>query len=151
MLKNTTIKTPNEFDVKQLLQECGLPASDITPKHLEHFFGFYDNSGLLGVVGLEIFGTIALLRSLAVLSKHRKNGIGRHLVAHAEQYAHAQCVQVIYLLTATADQFFSKLGYSPTPRSQAPSAIQETAEFSNLCPSSSILMVKHPVRQLSIS
>ena len=145
-MKNTIIKTPNEFDVKHLLQKCGLPVSDITPKHLEHFFGFGDNSGLLGVVGLEVFGTVALLRSLAVSSKHRKNGIGRHLVAHAEQYAHAQGVQIIYLLTTTADQFFSKLGYSPAPRSQAPFAIQETAEFSNLCLSSSIFMVKRLLR-----
>lgn len=139
------IKNPNRDDVKHLLQVCGLPHSDITPAHLQHFFASGNNSGLFGVVGIEPYGSIALLRSLAVTPKHRNSGLGKQLVAYIEQYALAQGVQVIYLLTTTADKFFSRLGYSPVPRDQAPSVIQDTIEFSNLCPSSSILMVKRLV------
>jgi amino-acid N-acetyltransferase len=139
------IKRPDETEVMRLLQECHLPFSDIIPEQLEHFFAAGDSSGLSGVVGLELYGDAALLRSLAVSPQHRGTGLGKRLVAHAEQYAFAQGVRANYLLTTTADKFFSRLGYLPVSRSQAPLAIQNTAEFSNLCPSSSIFMVKQLV------
>ena len=142
---NTMIRNPEESHVKRLLQECGLPVSDITSTHLEHFFACGDRSGLFGVVGLELYGDAALLRSLAVSPKHRNTGLGKQLVALAEQYALAQGVRAIYLLTTTADKFFTRLGYSSMSRSQAPSAIQGTVEFSHLCPSSSVFMVKQLV------
>jgi amino-acid N-acetyltransferase len=48
----------------------------------------------------------------------------------------------LYLLTTTADAFFRRLGYEQTARELAPPAIKATREFSSLCPSSSIFMVK---------
>ena len=139
---NTMIKNPDESQVQRLLTDCDLPTSDITPAHLEHFFGLEDGSALFGIIGLELYGDVALLRSLAVSPEHRSAGLGKQLVSHAEGYALSQGVQDVYLLTTTADKFFSKLGYSSVPRHQAPAAIQGTAEFSDLCPSSSIFMVK---------
>ena len=136
------ITNPDETQVKQILQECDLPISDIGPAYLENFFAMGDDSGLFGVVGLELYGETALLRSLAVLSRHRGRGTGTQLVSQAEQYARAQGVQRVYLLTTTADRFFLKLGYSPISRDQAPATIQSTLEFSNLCPSSSVIMIK---------
>ncbi|MCK7515679.1 MAG: hypothetical protein MZV70_74680 [Desulfobacterales bacterium] len=57
---------PNEAAVKQLLSESGLPIADITAQHLQHFFGCGSGSELEGLVGLELYGEVALLRSLAV-------------------------------------------------------------------------------------
>ncbi len=142
---NTVMENPNENDVKRILRECGLPFSDITPGHLKHFFASGDSARLSGIVGLELYQDTALLRSLAVLPGYRNTGLGRRLVAHAERYALAQGVRAIYLLTTTADAFFSRIGYSPVSRDRAPSAIRNTAEFSNLCPSSSVFMVKRLV------
>jgi amino-acid N-acetyltransferase len=142
---NTVTSNPDKVEVEHLLIECGLPVSDITSDHMEHFFAAGDPSGLTGVVGLEPYGDVALLRSLAVSPKHRGTRLAKQLVAHAEQYALAHRVQAIYLLTTTADKFFSGLGYSSVSRSQAPSAIQSTTEFSSLCPSSSVFMVKRLV------
>ena len=57
---------PNETSVKQLLSESELPTGDITAQHLAHFFGSGHGPELEGVVGLELYGDVALLRSLAV-------------------------------------------------------------------------------------
>jgi len=49
-----------------LLAAAELPISDLTDQHLEYFF-FTGSEGLpTGLVGLEIYGTDALLRSLVV-------------------------------------------------------------------------------------
>ena len=148
---NAVTGNPDKVEVEHLLVECGLPVSDITSEHMEHFFAAGEPSNLTGVVGLELYEDVALLRSLTVSPKHRGTGLGKQLVAYAEQYAFDHGVQEIYLLTTTADKFFSTLGYSAMTRSQAPAAIQGTAEYSNLCPSSSVFMVKQLVTDKSSS
>ena len=52
--------------VKQLLAACALPCEDITPAHLQHILISRHQTNLVGVIGLELFGSFALLRSLAV-------------------------------------------------------------------------------------
>jgi amino-acid N-acetyltransferase len=133
---------PDESAVKQLLSESGLPISDITARHLRHFFGCGSGPELEGVIGLELFGEAALLRSLAVASLRRGSGMGSGLVTHAERHAREQMVQSLYLLTTTAEKFFLRRGYTRIPREDAPAAIKGTKEFSGICPASSAFMVK---------
>ena len=134
---------PKEPAVKKLLTESDLPPADITAQHLTHFFGYGYGPELGGVVGLELYGGVALLRSLAVSPERRKSGLGSRLVAHAEHYAQDRGVQSLYLLTTTAESFFQRLGYARIPRAEAPAAIKATQEFSGICPASSAFMVKH--------
>lgn len=133
---------PAEAAAKRLLAECHLPSSDLEPRHFEHFFGCGDKEAPQGVVGLELYGPVALLRSLAVAEKARGKGCGRELVAEAERYAWSQGVKEIYLLTTTAERFFSALGYRHAERESAPEEIRATKEFSTLCPSDSVFMGK---------
>jgi amino-acid N-acetyltransferase len=70
-----------------LLQAQGLPVSDITDEHLEHFFFVGSDGSPTGLVGLELYGTDALLRSLVVGENARSQGLGSALVEHAEQHA----------------------------------------------------------------
>lgn len=93
-------------------------------------------------MGLEVYGNVALLRSLAVSVDFRGRGHGKALVAQAECYAQSQGVKEIYLLTSTAERFFEQLGYQTVARECAPEAIRQTQEFSTLCPSSSAFMLK---------
>ena len=125
-----------------LLQAEGLPVSDLTARHLEHFFFTGSDGSPTGLVGLEIYGSNALLRSLVVGKTVRTQGIGSALVQHAEDYALALQVRAIYLLTTTAESFFERLGYQRVERVQAPAPIQSTREFAALCPASSAFMVK---------
>jgi amino-acid N-acetyltransferase len=133
---------PDESAVKRLLTGSGLPVEDITAQHLTHFFGCGHSPGLEGVVGLELYGDVALLRSLAVAPVRRGSGLGSRLVAHAERHAQDQGVKSLYLLTTTAEAFFLRHGYARIPRDEAPIAIRNTSEFSGICPASSAFMLK---------
>jgi amino-acid N-acetyltransferase len=125
-----------------LLQAHGLPVSDITTGHLEHFFFAGSDGAPTGLVGLEIYDADALLRSLVVGENARNKGLGSALIKHAEQYAASKSVRSIYLLTTTAEAFFRHLGYERIDRLQAPSSIKQTHEFASLCPASSAFLVK---------
>jgi amino-acid N-acetyltransferase len=128
--------------IRELLAASGLPGEDLTPAHLDSFWVQRDATGLVGVVGIEVRGRAALLRSLAVRGDGRGHGLGAALVAHAESRAAALGADTVYLLTTTAERFFAARGYAVTPRAVAPPEIQATAEFAELCPSSSICMTK---------
>jgi len=125
-----------------LLEESGLPTGDLTADSDAILFSYSLNSEYCGIVGLELHGACALLRSLVVKPRVRGTGIGEALLAHAEQAATASGVKEIYLLTTTAERYFSRRGYDVADRAMAPAAIALTRQFSELCPSSSVLMVK---------
>jgi amino-acid N-acetyltransferase len=125
-----------------LLESADLPTTDLDPRALDHFLYAGPADAPVGLVGLEIYDDVALLRSLVVAPGHRGSGLGGSLVEHAERYAADRGVRTIYLLTTTAEAFFGRRGYEPAPRTDAPEAIQRTAEFSTLCPSSSAFMRK---------
>jgi len=128
--------------IQALLASEGLPASDLDAGSLSTFIVLRDEGNLRGVVGLELHGDIALLRSLVVPKGHRGHGHGEALVDAAEARARVSGVQSIYLLTTTADQFFARRGYRSIPRDAAPDAIRRTTQFAGLCPSSAIVMLK---------
>jgi len=134
---------PPEDSVRRLLSASQLDCSDLTAEHLRHFFGSGTKEEPEGIVGLELFGNVGLLRSLAVVSSRQRAGLGSKLVAHAEQYARNHGVTSLYVLTVTAEDFFIHRGYQRCRREDAPSAIRETKEFSEICPVSSAFMVKH--------
>jgi amino-acid N-acetyltransferase len=125
-----------------LLEAQGLPVSDITDEHLEHFFFIGSDGSPMGLVGVEIYGTDALLRSLVVADTARTQGLGFALVQHGEEYVASHNVAAMYLLTTTAESFFEHRSYRRLDRTQAPSAIRSTPEFASLCPASSAFMMK---------
>jgi len=133
---------PPHLSVVALLEAEGLPASDLTDTHLEHFFFTGTDDAPSALVGLEIYGEAALLRSLVVSAAARTKGLGSALVLHAEEYAAAHQVRALYLLTTTAEPYFEHRGYRRIDRSQAPPPIQSTREFASLCPASSAFMIK---------
>lgn len=133
---------PTEPAIKAILSACNLPTQDLGEQNLEHFFGCSQTDEPGGVVGLELYGSVALLRSLAVTEVVRGKGCGKALVKRAEQHARRAGVSELYLLTSTAKPFFEGLGYLETERAQAPAAIQATKEFASICPGSAAFMRK---------
>ena len=91
---------------------------------------------------MEPHGTVGLLRSLAVRQDRRGSGLGSALVLEAERLAAGQRITTLYLLTTTAQQFFSHRGYAQIPREGAPPEIGATEEFRSVCPSSAAFMRK---------
>jgi hypothetical protein len=80
---------PPHLSVLALLEAEGLPASDLTVFHLENFFFIGTDGAPSALVGLEIYGEAALLRSLVVSAAARTQGLGsapkhrRRLSPHA--------------------------------------------------------------------
>jgi amino-acid N-acetyltransferase len=128
--------------VTTLLEAAQLPIADLTDDLCRHFFYCGPQTAPTGVVGLELLGDVALLRSLAVVPQARSSGLGSALVAHAEDYARSNGASAVYLLTTTAEPFFVRLGYSPAARDSAPPAIRTTREFAGICPASSAFLIK---------
>jgi len=133
---------PPQSGVVALLEAEGLPVADLTEAHLEHFFFTGSDGAPSAIVGLELYGPDALLRSLVVSTTARTQGVGSALVLYAERYAASRHVRALYLLTTTAEGYFEHRGYRRLDRAQAPPAIQSTREFASLCPSSSAFMIK---------
>ena len=126
-----------------LLERAGLPVSDLTDAHLNHFFYCGSAAEPDGLIGLELYGQQALLRSLVVAPALRSKGMGGVLLGHAESHAREAGVQSIFLLTTTAETFFRQRGYVTMDRANAPASIRATREFADICPASSAFMVKH--------
>lgn len=133
---------PSLASAVALLAEAQLPTEDLTEAHCQHFFFAGPAQRPTGLVGLEMFGDVALLRSLVVTPERRGKGEGIALLEHAEDYARARGVRELYLLTTTAEKFFEKQGFVRASREAAPAAIARTREFAGICPASSAFMVR---------
>lgn len=128
--------------ISALLRGSKLPISDLETGVAVSFFVAGSAHSPTGVIGLEVYGPAALLRSLAVSESERGRGLGAALLQHAEQHAASAGISSIYLLTSTAEPFFAARGYQRSNRKEAPSSIAATREFSSICPASAAFMVK---------
>ncbi len=126
----------------ELLVDCRLPYSDLTESSFEYFLGCGDEANPKGIIGLELRGEDALLRSLAISADARGKGCGEELVAKLEDLARSKCIRNLYLLTDTAEKYFERLGFEKVERHLVSNAIRETEEFSTLCSEDAVVMRK---------
>ncbi|WP_440772136.1 arsenic resistance N-acetyltransferase ArsN2 [Natronorubrum sp. DTA28] len=127
--------------VESLLDANGLPSADVRTAPAQFYVG-YAGDERVGIGGLESDGTDGLLRSVVVEQSARGNGFGTALCDALERRARADGVETLYLLTTTAADFFSDLGYAELERADAPAPIRATTEFDELCPASATCMRK---------
>jgi len=96
------------------------------------FFVLCNEDGRVGCVSLEVLGDDAILRALAVDPKFRGSGYGWMLADLAVSQARARGVRRIYLLTATASDFFAaKFGFRVVDRSTLSRQVAATETFSH--------------------
>jgi len=127
--------------IRALLGEEKLPVADLETAPLRLWVA-RDGSRVVGAVGLERYGSAALLRSLVVAADYRRSGLGQELVFTLEQAARAAGVKLLVLLTQTAEPFFAHLRYSVIDRAYVPDEVRQSAEFRSLCPASATCMTK---------
>jgi amino-acid N-acetyltransferase len=133
---------PDRIDrVETLLEASGLPTADVRASPGWFFLADAD-SEFVGVGGLEIDGSVALLRSIAVLEPRRGRGYGTALCDALEAHARERGVERTYVLTTTAAAFFRGRGYESIARTAVPSPVRETTEFAELCPDSAACLEK---------
>ena len=127
--------------VLELLQKASLPTLGVPPT-LAGFLVAGVQDRVVGAIGMERYGTSALLRSAVVESKGRGNGIGRELVERLLAVAEASGVREMYLLTTTAEHYFARFGFHAIGRNDVPPSVQASVEFREACPASAVVMRK---------
>lgn len=138
-----TAPTPAEWPaVLALLRASALPTADLADADRERFVVARRGGGVVGCVAVEPYGDAGLLRSLAVAPEARGTGLGRRLVAAAEDAARAAGLQELVLLTTTAAPFFASLGWAPVDRADVSEALRASSEFAGLCPASAACLGK---------
>jgi len=123
-----------------LLQQHKLPVVDLDEDKILYLL--MEGAKAIGTVGLDLFDDCALLRSVSVIKEEQGKGYGKFINEEIEKYVKESGINCLYLLTTTARGFYEKQDYCVIDRSEAPLAIQQTAEFTSLCPASAVLMKK---------
>jgi len=127
--------------IRLLLAHADLPTADVAPE-VGRFVVAEEQGEIVGTAGVECYGTVGLLRSVATSPAVRGQGIALRLCAEAICHARETGVRELYLLTTTAPGFFERLGFQRLARVDAPDTLRESREFRELCPASSVLMRK---------
>ncbi len=130
------------YPVRALLENSALPVEDLGPDRLDGFLIAEYDGALVGLIGLDVYDTTGLLRSLVVAKDVRSTGIGGKLVGALESAAETAGITELWLLTTDAAPFFERHGFEIVQRDIAPGHIRQTDEFSTLCPDSADLMRK---------
>ncbi len=127
-------------ELQTLLAEVELPAD--VESHLADFLVARHGKRVVGCVGMEVRGSDALFRSLAVAPPYRGLSLGRRLYSTLEELARRQGVNRAYLLTTTIESLAESWGFRRIDRDHVPPAIQETSEFRGDCCASAVPMWK---------
>ena len=132
--------------VEGLLSASVLPLDGVK-ENLSGFIVAEEGGRIIGAVGLEKFGSIALLRSAVVSNEHRGSGVGRRLVEHILERAEKDGIEELFLLTTTAEDYFPRFGFTRTTRSAVPPAVKASAEFRGACPDTALVMMRRIATQ----
>lgn len=128
------LRRPTMRECYALLVPAGLPVEDLEEECLEHFLGLELAGQVVAVGGVEVHGSVGLLRSFVTDPQQRGLGMASILLESLELHAHGIGVNGLYLLTETAGMFFRAKGYANCRREEAPPAIRMTEQFRSLCP-----------------
>ena len=99
-------------DCVRLLNTFDLPAEGVKD-HFDNFLVLISNNtgSVLGLIGLEKYGDIALIRSLVVEKGFHGLGLGEKLLIKLEEKSKSEGIKTLYLFTETAKSFFEKYNY----------------------------------------
>jgi len=128
-------------EIKELLLSYHLPVEDLEEAGVK-IFKWREKDRLVGCIGLEKYSKHALLRSLAVHPDFTGKGIGKEITGWLLQESKNRGVKEMYLLTETAEAFFESLSFEVVKREDIPEPVKQSREFSELCPTSAIAMMK---------
>ena len=121
--------------VHQLLSASRLPLAGFDAPNVTAIVA-RDGETIVGSAAIERHGAFGLLRSVAVAESHRNRQLGLQLTRAAIALARGLELRALYLLTETAAGFFPKFGFSAVSRAEIPAEVQQSVEFTSVCPAS---------------
>ncbi|WP_238587095.1 GNAT family N-acetyltransferase [Cupriavidus sp. IDO] len=91
-----------------------------------------DKTGLLGCVGIEVFGdSVGLLRGVAVAERARRAGLAALLVSALVADVRLRGVDTLVVGTRAAAGYFSLLGFTLADPAAIPPELLASREFAN--------------------
>jgi UDP-N-acetylmuramate: L-alanyl-gamma-D-glutamyl-meso-diaminopimelate ligase len=117
--------------IRAILNRVSLDSRDIRDQDYGNFLVVRNESGVVGCIGVEVYGQDAILRSLAVNLESRGAGYGWMLADTAVTTARHRGVKRMYLLTpkTESDFFAEKLGFRVIDRSTVAEAVAKSSTF----------------------
>jgi N-acetylglutamate synthase-like GNAT family acetyltransferase len=132
---------PGDIDsVRALLAAAQLPLDGLEEQFGESYAVAEQSGRIVGVEGMERYGSSGLLRSAAVADDWRGRGLGERLTEDRLRWARQAGLSEVWLLTTTAAGYFPRFGFRIAERASAPGAVQESREFRDACPASAVAM-----------
>ena len=127
---------------RALLEQLDLPSADADQWQLAWFLVIVDDDEFIAMGGAEHIGEYALLRSVATSPRRRREGFANAILVKIEKGLAARGVREIYLLTEHAEDYFRARGFKTVERSRVPFVITQTRQFTELCPTTAVVMRK---------
>ena len=121
------------------LTQAGLPLAGVGD-HFPNYLVAESGDGVLGAIGMEIYGSEALLRSAVVAPDWRGKGIGTLLFDALIFRAASLGITRLVLLTTSAEAYFSQRGFRPIPIESVEGPLRTSSEFRGACPSTAVCM-----------
>lgn len=118
--------------MKNILKSCGLSALGIESSK-NTFILVEKNEAIIGMLGSICLGEQALLRSFAVEKQYRGRALGRLMLEEMEIKLREKGIKEIFLLTETAADYFSKIGFEEISRGQIPQRLLQISELDRVC------------------
>lgn len=118
--------------VEALLTSFDLPTAGVGDR-IDDFVVIEDGGVVVASAGLECYGEGALLRSVAVRPEYQRRGLARTLVHNLLSRAERVGVRQVFLLTATAPEYFRRIGFQAIPDTAVDPAVRASKEFGDCC------------------
>jgi amino-acid N-acetyltransferase len=125
--------------IHELLNQASLPTDGLRVE--DAIVALDDNTNTVsGVVALERFGHVAMLRSLVVDPDKRREGLGSKLVIAALEVARWSGIEEVHLFTEDAQGFFTKFGFEAVSAKRTREAVPDSPLVSGTCCSTATAM-----------
>jgi len=126
-------------EIKKLLETNELTLAGVD-EHWKTFVVARDGGRLVGCGGSETYANAALIRSVAVAPEYRGHGFGRQIVRQLLDRLSSCGIREFYLLTTTAQGYFTKRGFKKCDRDEVNPQLLASREFQDACPDTATVM-----------
>ncbi len=138
------IREANTTDFKlieKLLLNANLPIAGIKDPNCK-LFVLELQKEIVAVIAYELYGNIALLRSLVVAPSQRGQGRAKELFEFIFRHLKENNVSTVYGLTLTIPEWLLKLGFKEIKRENIAAELFASEELQGACPSSARAFTK---------
>ena len=127
--------------IEEILLNAKLPIAGIKKPNCK-LFVLEAQQEIAGIIGYELYGDIALLRSLAVVPSQQGQGRAKELFEFIFRHLKEKNIRDVYGLTLTIPEWLLKLGFNEIKRDDIAPELFASEELKGACPDSARAFTK---------